>query len=206
VKHVLSVSIVPLHDPYHLARSVMTIDHFSNGRFVFGIGTGWLREEFDIVGAPWDRRGARTEEMLELMKRLWTEPTIEHHGEFYDLPPSGMEPKPIVQPHPPYVFGGSSTVALRRAARLGDGWFGVGLDVDEAATVVARLRELRADAGRPDPLEISINWPWPLTDELVDALSAAGVDRLVVRPWERGRDAVDRLVALAHQLSIPAPT
>ena len=202
LKLVLSVSIVPLHDPYHLARSVMTIDHFSEGRFEFGIGAGWLQEEFEIVGVPWEQRGARMEEMLELMQRLWTEPSVEFHGRFYDLPPAGMEPKPRSNPHPPFVFGGITPIALRRAAERGDGWFGVGLDVDGVARAVAELQRLRAKSARSDPLEISISWGEPLTERDLEALASAGVDRLVVRPWISGRHAVDRITAFAEQFSV----
>ena len=207
LKLVLSVSIVPLHDPYHLARSVMTLDQFSNGRFVFGIGAGWLKEEFDIVGARWERRGARMEEMLALMQKLWSEPLVEHHGEFFDLPPAGMEPKPLTAPHPPFVFGGISPIALRRTAESGDGWFGVGLDADGAAKAVAELRRLRADSERRnDPLEISLNLPpgAPTTDD-VARFADAGVDRLVIRPWERGRDAVANIESFAREMQL-APT
>ena len=198
LKLVLSVSIVPLHDPYHLARSVTTIDHFSQGRFELGVGAGWLREEFEIVGARWEQRGARMEEMLELMRRLWTEESVEFHGRFYDLPPSGMEPKPLTRPHPPLVFGGISPVALRRTAKLGDGWFGVGLDLDGVGQAVEEIRRLRTASGRTDPVEISLSWNDALTDGDVEALAAAGVDRLVVRPWTRGRDAVDAVRAFAE--------
>jgi probable F420-dependent oxidoreductase len=200
VKLVLSVSIVPLHDPYRLARSVMTIDQFSGGRFVFGIGTGWLREEFEIVGARWEQRGARMEEMLELMTRLWSEPSVEHHGRFYELPPAGMEPKPLTTPHPPFVFGGITAIALRRTAELGDGWIGVGLDEEAAAEKVTELRERRAASSRrADPLEVSLSWTGELPDGTVDRLEAAGVDRVVVRPWTRGRDALDAITRFAER-------
>ena len=202
LKLVLSVSILPLHDPYHVARSVMTLDQFSGGRFVFGIGTGWLREEFEVVGAQWERRGARMDEMIELMQRLWSEPSVEFHGEFYDLPPSSMEPKPLTQPHPPLLFGGNSRVALRRTARVGDAWFGAGLDPEAAGAIVDDLRSLRAEAGRTDPVEISMNIVETPTPAEVEAYAEAGVDRLVVRPWERGRDAVRGVTAFADAFGV----
>lgn len=202
LKLVLSVSIVPLHDPYHLARSVMTIDHFSQGRFEFGVGAGWLREEFEIVGAAWERRGARMEEMLEVMKLLWTEESAEYHGRFYDLPPSGMEPKPFTQPHPPFVFGGLSPIALRRTAQLGDGWLGVGMTVDEVGRAVEELRQLREESSRSDPIEISLSWGEPLTDDDVEALASVGVERIVVRPWDRGRNAVSGLTEFAERFGV----
>ena len=199
----LSLSIVPLHDPYHLARSVATIDLFSQGRFLFGVGTGWLKEEFDIVGQPWQRRGARLEESLALMVRLWNDPEPSFDGEFFTLPPSGMEPKPQTRPHPPFFFGGITPVALQRAARLGDGWIGVGLQTHEVAPVVDRLREARHDCDRGhQPLEISLITATTPTAADVAELEAAGVHQVVVRPWTKGRDAVHNLRELADALKV----
>jgi probable F420-dependent oxidoreductase len=199
----LSLSIVPLHDPYHLARSVATLDLFSEGRFLFGVGTGWLKEEFDIVGQPWDRRGARLEESLALMVRLWNDSEPSFEGEFFSLPPSAMEPKPQTLPHPPFFFGGITPVALRRAAKLGDGWIGVGVKPGEARLLVKTLHSLRDDHGRSgDPLEISLILSGSPTNDDVRALEDAGVDQVVVRPWVRGRDALGNLRALAADLDI----
>lgn len=199
----LSLSIVPLHDPYHLARSVATLDLFSEGRFLFGVGTGWLKEEFDIVGQPWDRRGARLEESLALMVRLWNDREPSFEGEFFTLPPSAMEPKPQTLPHPPFFFGGITPVALRRAAKLGDGWIGVGLTTAEVAPLVKRLHSLRREHGRAgDPLEISLILSSAPTKDEVRALQDAGVDQVVVRPWVKGREALGNLRALAADLEI----
>ena len=202
VQLALSVSIVPLHDPYHLARSVMTVDHLSNGRFQFGIGAGWLREEFEIVGADWERRGQRMEEMLHLMRLLWSEESVEFHGAFYDLPPSGMEPKPLTTPHPPFVFGGASPAALRRTAEFGDGWYGVGLDLEGVRRCVDDIRRRRADTDRTDPVEITVGWNDPLSEDVVAALADAGTDRIVVRPWDRGREAVSAIARFADRFGL----
>jgi probable F420-dependent oxidoreductase len=199
----LSLSIVPLHDPYHLARSVATLDLFSEGRFLFGVGAGWLKEEFEIVGRPWDRRGARLEESLLVMERLWNDPEPEFEGEFYSLPPSAMEPKPLTRPHPPYFFGGTTDLALTRAARLGDGWIGVGMTTEQAAAAVVRLGELRTEHGRSqEPFEVSVILSTPPSMEKVAALEEAGVDQIVVRPWDKGRDAARNVEAFAHSMGI----
>ena len=200
----LSLSIVPLHDPYHLARSVATLDLFSEGRFLFGVGAGWLKEEFEIVGRPWDRRGARLEESLAVMERLWNDTEPAFDGQFFSLPPSAMEPKPLTRPHPPYFFGGISPVALDRAARLGDGWIGVGLELDAIAPVVADLRRRREEVGRgSDPIEVSmiLGTMRPTRDDIA-RLADAGVDQVVLRPWIKGREAVPNLRALAADLGI----
>jgi probable F420-dependent oxidoreductase len=203
IKLGLSLSIVPLHDPYHLARSVATIDLFSGGRFVFGVGTGWLEEEFDIVGRPWDRRGARLEESLEVMIRLWNDAEPAFEGEFFNFPPSAMEPKPMTQPHPPFVFGGITPVALRRAARLGDGWIGVGLGTENIGPIVKELHSMRDGFGRgDDPFEVALIVSKVPNREDIAVLEAAGVDQVVVRPWVKGRDAVRGLRAFATDIGL----
>jgi probable F420-dependent oxidoreductase len=117
------VYILPLRHPIGVARSVVTLDRMSGGRVVLGIGVGWLSDEFDIVGEQFRDRGRRTDEMIDLMRALWSEEVIEHHGEFYDIPPVYFEPKPIHRAAGiPIIVGGTSKGALRRAGRLGDGW------------------------------------------------------------------------------------
>src|SRR5579859_1294516 len=172
----ISVSIVPLHDPHHLARSVATMVLFSEGRFLFGIGAGWLKEEFDLLGREWSDRGRRLEESLEVMVRLWNDSDPEFHGCFYDLPPAGLEPKPLTRPHPPFIFGGMSLAALRRTAQLGDGWLGVGLEMAETVAIADQLRKLRSDHGRGDePLELTVSMSGLPNDGDVRRLEEAGI-------------------------------
>ena len=117
------VFILPLRHPIMVARSVVTLDRMSGGRVVLGMGVGWMPDEFEIVGASFGDRGKRADEMIELMRQLWSEDTIEFHGDFYDIPPIKFEPKPIHrQESIPIIVGGTSPGALRRAGRLGDGW------------------------------------------------------------------------------------
>lgn len=117
------VFILPLRHPIAVARSVVTLDRISGGRVILGVGVGWLPDEFHIVGQDFHNRGRRTDEMIQLMRKLWTEDTIEFHGEFYDVPPVKFAPKPVnKQAGIPIIVGGTSPGALRRAGRLGDGW------------------------------------------------------------------------------------
>jgi probable F420-dependent oxidoreductase len=117
------VFILPLRHPIGVARSVVTLDRLSGGRVVLGIGVGWMPDEFEIVGLDFHNRGKRTDEMIVLMRKLWSEETIEFHGEFYDIPPVKFLPKPVnKQRGIPIIVGGTSRGALRRAGRLGDGW------------------------------------------------------------------------------------
>jgi probable F420-dependent oxidoreductase len=117
------VFILPLRHPVSVARSVISLDRLSGGRVLFGIGVGWLSDEFEIVGQDFSNRGRRTDEMIELMRALWSDDPVEFHGEFYDIPPVRFFPKPVrKQEGIPIIVGGTSAGALRRAGRLGDGW------------------------------------------------------------------------------------
>ena len=201
VKLVVSVSIVPLHDPFHLARSVTTLDLFSGGRFVFGAGGGWLKEEFEVLGRDFESRGKRFDETLDVMVRLFNEEVTEYSGAIFKVPAVGMSPKPQTRPHPPFVFGGHSKAALRRAAFRGDGWLASELSPEEIAPAIRRLEEMRAQAGRAEtPFEVSCAVMGNIDEAKVARYAAAGVHRLVVRPWMRGRDAVENLAKLAERL------
>lgn len=117
-----NIFILPLRHPVTSARSAVTLDRISGGRLNFGVGVGWMREEFDIVGQDFTNRGRRTDEIIPLLRRFWSEDVIEHHGEFYDIPPVTFEPKPLQRPTIPMYIGGTSAAALRRAGTLGEGW------------------------------------------------------------------------------------
>ncbi|ADP80911.1 TIGR03619 family F420-dependent LLM class oxidoreductase [Pseudofrankia inefficax] len=210
----IGVSVVPLHDPFRLARSIVTLDHIAPARFMLGVGTGWIREEFAIVGREFQARGARLDEMLDVMERLWRDDVASYEGAVFRLPPARFEPKPVSVPQ--LVFGGHSTVALRRAAARGTGWLGVDLAPEALGPVVERLRTLRREQGIPSDLEISVlvGLAEPnsgpdgtgvldrLTGELVERYAEAGADRLVIRPWTRGSFAVRNLLRAAEVLAL----
>ena len=153
-----NVYILPLRHPLAVARMAMTLDLLSNGRLTFGIGLGWLAEEFDAVGVDFASRGARTREYVRAIRSLWTETEPSFAGRYVSFGPLRFEPKPAQKPYPPLVFGGESTAALQRAAALGDGWYGVGHTPASAAAQVERLRVLLADQGRGDvPFEVTVS-------------------------------------------------
>lgn len=193
------VAIFPIRAPIHLARAIATADVLSGGRVSLGIGVGWLRDEFDIAGAPWNHRGRRLDECLAVLDALFNDERPEHHGQFYELPAIGFEPKPLQRPHPPFLIGGFVDAALHRAARIGDGWYGGSGAPEEAATTIARLHELRASYGRSGPFEITmlLGWGEGFDADRVDQYSAAGVDRLVVTPWRRSSEAAEGIEAFA---------
>lgn len=157
VKLVTGVCIAPLYHPIALARSLATVDRMSGGRVILGLGVGWLAEEFAAIGATFNDRGRRTDSIIDILRRLWTEDVIEHDDPWYRFGPIRFNPKPLSRSTIPIHVGGSSTAALRRAGRLGDGWIEIGSRTfEEFQAKLAVVQGARVDAGRADlPFEIS---------------------------------------------------
>jgi probable F420-dependent oxidoreductase len=186
-----------LRHPFVAARGVATLDIVSGGRVEFGIGASWLEQEWDAVGLDFATRGRRVDESIDVCTRLWSEPTIEHHGEFFDFVEVAFEPKPVQQPRPPLLVGGESGAALRRAAHLGDGWIGMGHTFDTAPARIARLRELRADGPRAgESMQICVGGSVSSRDD-VARWEDLGVTRMIVSPWRRSPEAVEALERFA---------
>jgi probable F420-dependent oxidoreductase len=135
------VYVLPAREPFSVASQVATLDLLSGGRFRFGVGAGWLEEEIALLGHPVRGRGRRMDEMLEVIRRFWTEDAVEFHGEFFDFGPTGVAPHP--RGHVPIWVGGKSPAALARAARH-DGWLGMNYDLDEVYALLDALAEARA--------------------------------------------------------------
>jgi probable F420-dependent oxidoreductase len=142
------ICLVPQRNPVYTAKQVADLDFLSGGRFDFGIGIGWLREEFDALGIPWENRAGRTLECLEVMKTLWCDEVSSHHGERFRFEAAYQNPKPVQKPHPPLIFGGESDAALKRVATVGQGWFGFNLTPARLEERLAKLDSLLAEAGR----------------------------------------------------------
>jgi probable F420-dependent oxidoreductase len=138
-----SVYLLPLRHPLHIARMLVTLDVISEGRILFGVGTGWLREEIEALGADYTRRGRCTDEILIILRRLWTGARIAHVGEFYRFAEIGFEPKPV-RGTIPILVGGMGNAALKRAARFGDGWMGVHRLLLEHSLFAAADRRIEA--------------------------------------------------------------
>jgi probable F420-dependent oxidoreductase len=176
------ICLVPQRNPVYTAKAVTDLDSLSGGRVDFGVGIGWLREEFEAVAMPFEKRGARTDEHLAVMKTLWCDEVSEFHGELYDLNPCRMYPKPVQSPHPPIHIGGESDAALRRVARLGDGWFTFNRLPEDLPEPLERLDAALADAGRSrDDITLSVS-PYlkSISPDMIEKYAAAGVDRLIV--------------------------
>jgi probable F420-dependent oxidoreductase len=193
---------IGLRHPFTAARGVQTVDLLSGGRFEFGIGASWLEEEWRATGLDFATRGRRVDEAIEICKRCWAEPTVTHHGEFFSFDEVVFEPKPVQQPRPPILVGGESKAALRRAARLGDGWLGMGHTFESAAQQIEVLRTYLAEygpRGADDP-EFQIVLGGGVEDRAdVTRWEDLGVTRLLVSPWKRSREAIDGLHRFAER-------
>jgi probable F420-dependent oxidoreductase len=166
-----AVIVLPYHHPIALAKALATIDVLSNGRLLLGVAGGWLREEFDLLGVPFAERGARTDEYLELITRLWTEERVTFRGRFFALDEAVAFPKPVQRPHPPIWIGGDSPAALRRVARCGDGWMAVPRDLDHLQAGIRTIRTAAAAAGRdPAAIGVATSGGARSLDELVELL------------------------------------
>jgi probable F420-dependent oxidoreductase len=198
-----AVYVLPLRHPFVTARVVTTLDVLSGGRAILGVGAGWLADEFTALGLDPRTRYSRTEEAIEVVRALWTEREASYHGRHFDFDAVYFEPKPRTAPHPPILLGGESEGALARAVRVADGWISAGT-VDQVDGHLATLARLRAEAATPRPFEVTVLHPRPSVDELV-RLHALAVDRVVVMPWSRGREAADGLERFTEEVLARAP-
>jgi probable F420-dependent oxidoreductase len=189
---------IGLRHPFVAARALCTLDIVSGGRAEFGIGASWLEAEWNAVGLDFANRGQRVDEAISVCQRLWREPVIEHHGRNFDFGPVMFEPKPIQSPWPPMHIGGDGAAALRRAALFGDGWIPMNHAVEQIPQSAARIAELREQAGRPGPFEITMGVAADL--EALRSAAEYGVGRALVRPWSSGRLTIDGLRRFADEV------
>jgi probable F420-dependent oxidoreductase len=181
------IIILPQRNPVVLAKELASVDVLSAGRLIFGIGIGYLKPEFAAIGAPFDHKGPRSEEFLAAMIALWTMDQPEYEGRFVSFKGINAMPRPVQQPYPEVVFGGHTTQAYDRAARLARGWFGFALDLEATAQCVTGLREACATWQRPfDDLEVSVAPRGKLDRDTVKRFAEAGVQRLIL--LHRARD------------------
>ncbi|NUT38870.1 MAG: TIGR03619 family F420-dependent LLM class oxidoreductase [Thermoactinospora sp.] len=192
-----AVHLFALRHPFVSARAFATLDVISTGRAICGVGAGWYRGEWDAAGVPFETRGARLDEALRIARRLWSEPVVEHSGEFYTFPEVAFEPKPV-QHRLPVLAGGESRAALRRAATLCDGWISMPHTLESIRPQLEVLSEL--SGGRR--VQVTAHAYGLASPGEVGEWAALGVERLIVRPWKRSRDAVDGLAAFAREYGV----
>ena len=175
-----SIYVAALRSPYQVAKSVGTAAVLSGGRVRLGVGVGWCREEFELLGQDFATRGRRTDEALDLLDRLWTSDWVESGGTFYPTPQLTMRPRPAT--HVPILVGGMSEVALRRAARH-DGWVGDVCSTEEAIGYAKRLAELRSELGREGDSDVVVALNDALTADDFARAEAGGVTDVMTMPW-----------------------
>ena len=191
------VIVVPQRHPVVLAKQVTSIDVLTGGRLIVGVGAGYVEPELRALGVPMDERGARTDEYLAAMRELWTSPEPSFEGRFVRFDGVLQPPPPVQRPHPPIVVGGHSDAAMRRAGRVGTGWYGVYVDLDETA---ALLKRLRAVTGRTD-LEITITPREAVTRDVLSRYEDLGVHRLLAQPASMDDDGPERLIDTLGRLA-----
>jgi probable F420-dependent oxidoreductase len=149
------VCLVPERNPLLLAKEIATLDYYSRGRFLFGVGAGWLKEETEIMGGDFVHRWTQTHEAILAMKELWIKEESEYHGQYYNFPAVRSFPKPAHKPHPPVLLGGSSKYVFKRIVEWGDGWLPTGASLDAIQRGCTTLNELAEKAGR-DPKSLQV--------------------------------------------------
>jgi probable F420-dependent oxidoreductase len=176
------VNILPQVSPLYFAKQASSIDYLSNGRLMLGLGVGWLKEEFDALGVPFERRGARADEYLDAMTAAWSGERVDFEGEFVRWQGWSMQPRPVQRPRIPIIVGGTSPAAIRRVVGRGDGWYVIHKDLDQFKQFMGQLRAECDRQGR-DPAELEVTAYWNYSREGLEGAAAyeeAGVSRLLI--------------------------
>ena len=195
-----SICLIPEHNPLVQAKQIAALDYHSGGRFIFGIGTGWLREETEIMGGDFDHRWTQAKEAIEAMKEMWTKDEAEYHGHYFDFPKVRVFPKPAQKPYPPVFLGGAAANVFKRVVNYGDGWMPVRATPDGVRAGRAALDE-RSDAAGRDPKSIQILIYGASSREEIKQMEDAGADMATVRLESTDPDKVmDGLEKLAEEM------
>jgi probable F420-dependent oxidoreductase len=201
--------LVPEHNPLVLAKVVATLDFLSGGRALLGVGIGWLEEEFQAIGVPWERRAQRTREYIDSMRRLWGEEVSSYHGEFVKFDGVRSNPKPVNGAKLPVFFGGETGPALRRVAEYGDGWCGFNLMPEEAEAKIKRIEDLlKANGRKRSDVELAVSpYTKPIKPDDLKRYRDAGADEVVLiklRPPREEKDMIANLEEIAREWVEPA--
>jgi len=200
------ILIVPQRNPVVLAKELATLDVLTDGRVELGLGVGWLREEFDALGIPWERRGARNDEYVAAMRALWAGPHAEYHGDFVDFDPVTCSPRPV-NGSIPIMVGGDTPVAIRRAARMADSYFPGETDPEKLAGLIQDMRRAAEQEKRdPDKIAIHAIFGPQMADPLAGAeqLSKLGVERVMLPAFFfAGPEGMDNLEAFGEKVVKP---
>jgi len=196
------ICLVPEHNPLVLAKTAATVDRLSGGRFILGAGVGWLAEEFQALGVPFEHRGARTREYVEVMRKLWTERSSMHHGRFVEFASVLSYPKPAGGRAIPVWFGGESPAALRRVAEYGDGWIGFKVGPDAAPGKIRRIEELlQANSRKRTDVTLAVSpYTDPIAPDDLKRYRDAGADEVALLMRGRPRNESE-IVAAMEQMA-----
>jgi probable F420-dependent oxidoreductase len=195
------VNILSQTNPLYMAKQAASLDMLSAGRFMLGVGIGWLREEFEALGVPFERRGARFDDYVVAMKKVWSGEVVEHDSDFLSWHGFKSYPIPAQKPHLPIIMGGNKGKIYQRIARHGDGWFAPTADPAELRAARADIAAACAEAGRdPSEIEITCMWPGQGGKDAVASLAEVGVHRLVVPLFALGGDPAAGLRRLADEV------
>ena len=197
------VNILSQANPLFLAKQAASLDFVSNGRFMLGVGIGWLREEFDALGVPFERRGARFDDYVVAMKKVWSGEVVEHESDFVSWSGFKSYPVPVQKPHLPIIIGGNKGKAFERIARHGDGWFAPTPSAEQLATELKTLKAACAEVGR-DPATVEVSTMWAGVAQGVAGIKPfedLGVERLVIPVFAMGGNPIDALDKLGELIA-----
>ena len=201
------ILILPQRNPLVLAKELATLDQLSGGRVELGIGVGWLQEEFEALGVPWEARGRRNDEYLEVLRTVWSGHHVEFHGEFADFEPLTSNPLPPQGSNIPILVGGDTKAAMRRAVRLADGYFPGESNADRLGELISTVRNACAEHDRdPDSIEINAMFGTHMGDPEagVEIMRGLGVGRVMIPAFAfAGDDGLDRLQAFGERVVMP---
>jgi probable F420-dependent oxidoreductase len=208
VKLATGICLVPEHNPLVLAKTVATLDRLSGGRFILGVGIGWLAEEFQALGLSFERRAQRTREYIDVMRKLWAERRSSHNSEFVKFGDVLSYPKPANNRGVPVWFGGESGPALRRVAEYGDGWIGFNLSPDQAVAKIKRIEELlKANGRKRSDVKLAVSpYTNPIRPDDLKRYRDAGAEEvalIVFDPPSSERELVTRMEQMAREFVEP---
>ena len=190
------IVVLPQRHPVYTAKEAANVDGLSDGRLILGVGLGWVREEYDVLAAPFAKRGARSSSYINVMKSLWCDDPSEYKDEFYTLPSCRFFPKPVQSPHPPIIFGGASGPSFKRVAEQCQGWFSLGASPEQLAPQIASLDTALAEAGRArsDITVYASPYGHDYDQDMLKQYADMGVDEVILLHFAKTPEEVEALL------------
>ncbi|MBW2403142.1 MAG: LLM class F420-dependent oxidoreductase [Deltaproteobacteria bacterium] len=191
------VNIFPQTNPMLFAKQTASLDALSGGRLTLGLGIGWLAEEYQAMGTPFERRGARFDDYLEAVKKVWSGDVVEHESDFLSWHGFKSYPTPVQKPHPPILIGGTTTKTLERVVNAADGWYAPSDSQEVLTDKIGQLKEMAAQVGRPfDSIDITTNWRIAVNPDALPEFEDLGITRAVVLLGATGESVPKKAIDL----------